>query len=172
MNAPLASDARRLRHIRLLLGFFVVALVVSGLTAFPLRWELRLLNGWFGEETAIGHSFPSLAHWLSHVRQGLETSWTEYPFLAYGTDWLAFAHIVIGIAFFGPLKDPVRNVWVVEWGIIACVLVIPLALICGPIRGIPWGWQLVDCSFGLLGLVPLLVVRRMIRTLEHRSLAC
>jgi hypothetical protein len=52
------------------------------------------------------------------------------------------------------------------------VLVIPLALICGPIRGIPWGWQLLDCSFGLLGVVPLLVVRRMIRKLERPSPAC
>jgi len=89
----------------------------------------------------------------------------QYPFLAYGTDWLAFAHIVIAIAFLGPLKDPVRNTWVVDFGIIACVLVIPLALICGPIRGIPWGWQLVDCSFGVLSLIPLLIVRRMIRDL-------
>jgi hypothetical protein len=58
--------------------------------------------------------------------------------LAYGTDWLAFAHLVIAIAFLGPLKDPVRNIWVVEFGMIACLLVIPLALICGPIRGIPF----------------------------------
>ena len=29
--------------------------------------------------------------------------------IAYGTDWLAFAHITIAVAFLGPLKDPVRN---------------------------------------------------------------
>lgn len=45
---------------------------------------------------------------------------------------------------------------------IACLLVIPLALICGPIRGIPWFWRIVDCSFGVFGLIPLIVARRMI----------
>ena len=90
---------RRLRWIRLVLGFFVVGLVLSGLTAFPLRWELRLLTSWFGDGTTIGNTFPGLAHWLSHVREGLESTAREYPFLAYGTDWLAFAHLVIAVAW-------------------------------------------------------------------------
>ena len=86
----------------------------------------------------------------------------QYPFLAYGTDWLAFAHLVIAAAFWGPIRDPVRNQWVVDFGILACLAVIPLALICGPIRGIPPGWRLVDCSFGVVGLIPLVIVRGMI----------
>ena len=94
--------------------------------------------------------------------KGIETSYGSYSFLAYGTDWLAFAHIMIGIVFLGPLKDPVKNLWVVEFGMIACLLVIPLALVCGPIRGIPWFWRLVDCSFGVFGLIPLALVRRWI----------
>jgi len=160
---------RRLRWIRLVLGFFVVGLVLSGLTAFPLRWELRLLTSWFGDGTTIGNTFPGLAHWLSHVREGLESTAREYPFLAYGTDWLAFAHLVIAVAFLGPLRDPVRNIWVVEFGMIACLMVIPLALICGPIRGIPFCWQLIDCSFGIFGLIPLAIVRRMIRSLDNQQ---
>jgi len=153
---------RRLRYVRLLLGFFVAALVLSGLSAFPLTWELRVLTAWFGEGTAVGTAFPGLAHWLGYVREGLETSARDYPFLAYGTDWLAFAHLVIAVAFIGPLRDPVRNVWVVEFGMIACLMVIPLALICGPIRGIPLWWQLLDCSFGVFGLIPLAVARKLI----------
>ena len=113
------------------------------------------------------NAFPSLAYWLSHVREGLETTARDYPFLAYGTDWLAFAHIVIGIAFIGPLRDPVKNIWVVEFGMIACLLVIPLALICGPIRGIPLYWRLIDCSFGVFGLIPLAIARRMILDIER-----
>ena len=169
MKASNSQDSRRLRQIRLVLGLFVIGLVISGLTAFPLRWELRLLTSWFGEGTAVGAALPGLAHWLAYVREGLETAGREYPFLAYGTDWLAFAHLVIAIAFLGPLKDPVRNIWVVEFGMIACLLVIPLALICGPIRGIPFYWQLIDCSFGVLGLIPLAIVRRMILNLERRT---
>jgi hypothetical protein len=156
------SPARRLRYARILLGLFVFALVLSGLTAFPLVWELRVLTDWFGEGTAIGAAMPGLAHWLERVREGLEYTQREYPFLGYGTDWLAFAHIVIAVAFLGPLRDPVKNIWVVEFGMIACVLVIPLALVCGPIRGIPLGWQLLDCSFGVVGLVPLAIVRKLI----------
>ncbi|SCF41963.1 hypothetical protein [Micromonospora mirobrigensis] len=34
--------------------------------------------------------------------------------MLYGTDWLAFAHLVLAVAFWGPLRDPVRNVWVVQ----------------------------------------------------------
>jgi hypothetical protein len=28
-----------------------------------------------------------------------------------------------------------------------------------PFRGVPIGWRLIDCSFGLLGAVPLIVAR-------------
>jgi hypothetical protein len=87
--------------------------------------------------------------------------------MAYGTDWLAFAHFVIAIAFIGPWRDPVKNVWVIEFGMIACVLVIPFALVMGQIRGIPLGWRLIDCSFGVVGFVPLWFVRRRIHALER-----
>jgi len=109
---------------------------------------------------------PAFAdEWLDHVRAGIEAADRDYPFLFYGTDWLAFAHIVIGLAFIGPLRDPVRNVWVVQWGMLCCVAVIPLALIAGPIRGIPLWWQLADISFGVFGIVPLWIVYRHIRVL-------
>ncbi len=63
-------------------------------------------------------------------------------------------------------RDPVRNIWIVEAGMIACVGVIPLALICGPIRGIPFWWSVIDMSFGVFGVIPLLILRRMIKRLE------
>ena len=59
-----------------------------------------------------------------------------------------------------------RAFWIVEAGMIACAGVIPLALICGPIRGIPFWWSVIDMSFGVFGIIPLLVLRRMIRRLE------
>src|ERR1700722_8448492 len=85
----------------------------------------------------------------SAVRDGLRDSYGRYPWMAYSTDWLAFAHLVIAVFFVGPLVNPVRNVWVLWAGLVACVLVIPLAMICGSIRHIPLGWQLIDCSFGV-----------------------
>ncbi len=49
---------------------------------------------------------------------------------------------------------------------IACAGIIPLALICGPIRDIPFWWSVIDMSFGVFGVIPLLIVRRMIKRLE------
>jgi hypothetical protein len=42
-----------------------------------------------------------------------------------------------------------------EWGMLACLLVVPMALTFGALRAIPWWWRLIDCSFGALGLIPL-----------------
>ncbi|MCL2348931.1 MAG: hypothetical protein FWC50_11825 [Planctomycetaceae bacterium] len=168
-HKPSPEGRRLLFRIRCWLLFFMAALLASGLTAFPLRLELGLLCRWFGEGTFFGGHVPGLTRWLEYVRQGLEYSAEHYPFLAYGTDWLAFAHIVITISFLGPLRDPVRNIWVIQFGMIACLLIVPLALICGPIRGIPFAWQLIDCSFGIFGIVPLVIVYRMTRRLEKQE---
>lgn len=154
-------------RIRLWLIFFIVALLVSGVTAFPLLWEVNILRQWLGSGSAFGAYLPPLAIWIDHVQAGLNDAQARYPFLFYGTDWLAFAHIVIAIAFIGPLRDPVRNIWVIEFGLFACALILPLALVCGPLRGIPFFWQIIDCSFGVFGSVPLLFVRRDILALAR-----
>ena len=87
-------------------------------------------------------------------------------FFFYGYDWLAFAHFMLAILFIGPLKDPVKNKWVIEFGIIACLLIIPFALIAGQLRGIPIWWRLVDCSFGVVGIIPLMICLKKIKQLE------
>ncbi len=159
-------DAKRLTaRIRFILGAFVIALALSGITAFPLVHELRLLNGWFGEGSAWGVRFPGLGQWISLVNSGLRDTNASYPFIQYGSDWLAFAHLVIATVFWGPWKDPVRNAWVIDFGLIACAGIFPLAFICGPIRGIPMYWTLIDCSFGVIGAVPLLLIRRDVKRL-------
>ena len=156
------------RRIRILLCCFVIGLVLSGLTAFPLTWELQILARMMHiPDGANPHDYSGLTAWIATVRNGLIETDAKYPFLAYGTDWLAFAHLVIASAFIGPLKNPVRNIWVLEWAMIACVGVVPLAMICGPIRGIPFGWRLIDCSFGVVGIVPLAIVWRWTKELEQ-----
>lgn len=165
--APL-RNGRLLGRIRIWLLLFIAGLVLSGLTAFPLERELRLLNHWAGvsAEPPAGRE-PALHTWLRRVYSGVEDTNHLYPFMAYGTDWLAFAHLVIAIAFLGPLRDPVRNRWVLVFGVIACAGVIPLALIAGPIRGIPFYWRLIDCSFGLIGAIPPLLCLRYVRQIER-----
>jgi hypothetical protein len=156
------------RRIRLWLLVFIVGLVLSGVTAFPLVWEVNLLARILGVSAGADPAgYDGLRWWIATVQTGLTESDRLYPFLAYGTDWLAFGHLVIAVFFLGPLRDPVRNVWVIQAGMIACALVLPLALICGPIRGIPFGWRLIDCSFGVFGILPLWLCQRDIRALER-----
>ncbi|MDH6181544.1 hypothetical protein M2152_001726 [Microbacteriaceae bacterium SG_E_30_P1] len=159
-----------LTQIRIWLAIFIAALVVSGVTAFPLETELRIGSDIL-QASPAPQWLPGLVQWIEQVRDGLIATNDAYPFLAYGTDWLAFAHLVIAILFIGPWRDPVRNVWVIHWGMIACIAVIPLAIIAGPIRGIPWGWTLIDISFGVFGIIPLLIVLRLIRRLEREQSA-
>jgi len=170
MNPPSPTEERLaiLRKFRGVLGLFILALIMSGITAFPLQRELEAATAIRGlERVAAADAGNGFDRWILTVRDGLRESYARHPWLAYGTDWLAFAHIVIAIFFIGPLVDPVRNVWVLQAGVIACVLVVPLALICGAIRQIPFGWRLIDCSFGFFGAIPLYYCLRLTRALEN-----
>ena len=66
----------------------------------------------------------------------------------------------------GVYQNPVRNKFIVNVGIVACIAVFPLAFICGPIRDIPFYHQVIDCFFGLFGVIPLLYIKYQIRLLE------
>ncbi len=161
-----ASDP--IRAIRFWLLIVIAGLALSGVTAFPLETELHwLLLILRSTPLRPFAEFTHLLPWIDRVYSGLSIMSQHFPFLAYGTDWLAFAHLVIAVAFIGPYRDPVRNEWVITFGLIACAGVIPLALIAGHIREIPIAWRLVDCSFGVFGGIPLLLCRQQIRALEH-----
>lgn len=164
------GEAESLRRIRFWLAAFIVGLVVSGLTAFPLATELRWLAGWVHADGVRPLAqWSGLLQWIEQVSAALSVTDARYPFLAYGTDWLAFAHLTIAVAFIGPFVDPLQNKWVITFGLIACAGVVPLALIAGQVRGIPMGWRLIDCSFGVIGSVPLLVCRRCISVIERNA---
>jgi hypothetical protein len=153
------------RRIKLLTCLFMVGLLLSGATAIPLRAELNLLTSLPG----LGNQSSELGRWLLRVREVVAQTQIRHPFLFYGTDWLAFGHFVIAIAFIGALRDPVRNRWLFDFGLIACLLVIPYALVFGGLRGIPIWWRLIDCSFGVGGFIPMWLCRRWVRELEDAS---
>jgi hypothetical protein len=140
--------------------FFMSVLIISGLTAIPVRSEINFLYRISGD---IGF----VQSWMERLQEGINETADQYPFLFYGFDWLAFAHFVLAILFLGPLRDPVRNKWVIEFGMIACLLIIPFALLAGHFRGIPFWWRLLDCSFGIAGLIPLIICYRKIYKLEQ-----
>lgn len=159
----MTADRRRtlLWRIRAILVFFILALAASGLTAIPVEWELGVIARVLGlPEGAEPAEYTGLSHWIAKVRQGVVETNARYPFIAYGFDWLAFAHVMLAVLFVGALIDPVRNRWLLTFGLIACAAVIPWSYAFGVVRGIPFYWRLIDCSFGVFGAIPLWLARR------------
>lgn len=148
-----------LLRIRILIWIVIIGLFLSGITAFPIETELSLF--------VKPHPDGVLSLWLNKVYEAVKVTNSSYPFLSYGTDWLAFAHLMLAILFIGPLKAPVKNIWVIQFGIIAAVLIFPLAFIAGSVRGIPWFWQLIDGSFGVVTLICLLPCYKYILKLKE-----
>jgi hypothetical protein len=158
------------RRIRWLTGLFIVGLLLSGITAIPLRTELDWLTHVGGFDLSAGEKeMTAVGFWLLNVRHALDVTSEQFPFLFYGTDWLAFGHFVIAVAFIGALRDPVRNRWLYDFGLIACALVIPFALVMGGVRGISFWWRLVDCSFGIFGAMPLWFCRTWAIELDRQK---
>ena len=151
-----------LGRIRWLIAFFIVGLVLSGVTAFPLLHELAIVGRLLGiEEGRARADYTALRFWLATVWEALRAQEMHFPFLGYGTDWLAFGHLVIALFFVPAWHDPVRYRGIFTCGLAACAGVIVIALICGPIRGIPFYWRLLDCSFGVFGSLPLFYALRL-----------
>ena len=165
---PTSQQASARKRFRISLGLFIIGLVLSGVTAFPLLTELKLLSQWLGVGNAVspdGHT--GLTYWILTVRCGLEQTYEKFPWIAYGTDWLAFAHLMIAAFFVHPWLHPTTSRPTLYAGIFACGAVIPLALICGPLRGIPFYWRLIDCSFGIFGVLPLLYCLRQLNRMQR-----
>jgi hypothetical protein len=154
---------KSIRSVRRLLLFFMIVLFLSGLTAIPIEAELTFLLKIFSSPT-------QLHYWLEKVLSAYKNVNHDTPFLLYGYDWLAFAHFILAILFIGPYRDPIKNIWVIQFGLIACVLIFPLAFIAGALRGIPIGWRLIDCSFGVLGFLPLWICYKKTRQLTFKNL--
>ena len=161
MNEKVINQLKK--RIKVWIVLFIVGLVVSGITAFPVEAQLSFL---------VKHLsyFPEFLHdWINEVYIGIVSTNESFPFISYGTDWLGFAHIVIAVAFIGPYINPVKNIWVIQFGMIACLMVIPFAFIAGYLRDIPFYWRLIDISFGIFGFIPLYFTYRNIKKLEQLS---
>jgi hypothetical protein len=141
---------------RLALGIFILGLVLSGISALPLQSETAILA------RCLGGAGP-LGDFVSRVHSALLETYSRFPFFGYGTDWLGFGHFVIAMFFLLPFIDPMKYRAVLYLGLVACAGVIVLALIAGPIRGIPFFWTLIDCSFGIFGAIQLLYCLRLTR---------
>lgn len=148
------------RKIKIIIVIFMLFLALSGLTAIPVKTEIVWL------QNTVPSSWTTIQEFLAIIHKALYECNT---IILYGFDWLAFAHLVIAVLFLGVLRDPVRNIWVVEFGMMACILILPFAFIMGNERGVPMWWQLIDCSFGVFGIIPLWYARKLIRVLERQQ---
>ncbi len=146
-----------MKTIRKHLVLFMLILMLSGITAFPLKGEIDFMYEHI-------HSFPAMfSEWIITLYQNIHAT---PDVMLYGTDWLAFAHIIIALFFIPVFLDPPKYKINIYVGICACVLVFPLAFVCGPVRNIPFFHQLIDCSFGLVGMLYLLFILKQINKLN------
>ena len=146
-----------MKTIRLHLSVFILLLIISGITAFPITTEINYLF-------AVRNAFPLFfTQWIEQLHASIHQT---PDVMLYGTDWLAFAHIIISLFFIPVYSNPIQHKVNIYIGMIACVLVFPLAFICGPIRGIPFFHQIIDCLFGLLGVLYLYFILKKINQLQ------
>jgi hypothetical protein len=155
---------------RLSLGIFILGLIISGLTTFPLRSELALLTRIFGASSlSDSNHLSGFSHWISFVNSGLRETYSHFPFFGYATDWLGFGHLVIAAFFILPLIWPQQYRGVLFVGLAACGGVLVTAFVSGPFREIPIYWRLIDCSFGIVGAIPLVYCLCLDKQLENRA---
>lgn len=149
-----------------MLAIVAIGLFISGVTVWPAVTELKTGVHYIwgdGPGTGVIHSF------VLQAIAGLEYVHEHYRFMLYAHDWLAFAHVSLAILFLGAMRDPVRNVWVVQYGLITCALIPILAGICIPLRGLPMAWFWIDFAFAPAAALPLWIALRDIRNAEKSA---
>jgi len=150
----------QLTRAKWMLAIVSLGLFVSGVTVWPAIAELKLaVSLLWGDAASVG----GLHEFVLEIIAALEAVNRDYPYLMYGYDWLAFAHVCLAILFAGAIRDPVRNIWVVQCGLIMCALVPVLACVCIPLRGIPYYWFFIDAAFAPGAAIPLFIALRDIK---------
>jgi hypothetical protein len=162
-----AGERAVLRRVRVMLGIVAAGLFVSGMTCYFLPWELRtVIDAVWGRGEGARTWMPQMHAFILKMEQAVLLVRRDYPELFLGTDYLGFAHVLLAILFFGAMRDPARNIWVIQFGLIASVLVIPAAFFFGSLRGAPFLHYLVDSSFGTGAVIFLYAAYRGARSLE------
>lgn len=157
-----------LLRYRISLAVFIFGLIVSGIAAFALEMETAILRRILPLNPPLDPYsilFP-LRAFIFTTHHAIHEAYIQSPIFAYGSDCLGFAQLIIAAFFLLPFVDPVRYRAILHVGLIACTGVIIVALISGPIRGIPFSWRLIDCSFGITGAIPLLYCLRLTKKID------
>jgi len=160
-NTANRQREKSLKVIRLMLAIVAAGLVLAGLTTFWLPWEVtRLLDVVFQRSSTAVPFFSTEYRMLLQVEKGLQYLQQNFPQFFLGTDYLGFAHIMFALLFIGAIRDPLKNLWTIQFGMIAAALVIPGAFVFGTVRGLPVMHYFIDASFGIGAIIPFYIALR------------
>ena len=151
---------RNEKHISVFLKVFIAVLILSGLCYFSLPFLSKKILS-FIDAFGIRGELYSFAMKLIQAANYNEA---HYPFMGYSTDLLGFAHLTFALLFGGAVMDPNKNEWVIRFGLMVCVLLIPTVLLAGWVREIPIIWRVVNCFFGVFGFALLFKVFKMVKS--------
>jgi hypothetical protein len=160
------DERNLLKRIRIFLIIFALGLIFALHTVVVVQPETGLFVRYLGHGTFMDSVLPFVSDWVEHLHLAISDTYQKYPVIAYCMDWLSFACVVFVIFIYGAIKDPVRNVWIVQVFLAACALACLLPFIAGPFRGIPIFWRMIDGSFGFLGFFWLWIPYRWIKEIS------
>ncbi|MCF7958786.1 MAG: hypothetical protein K9M57_10095 [Phycisphaerae bacterium] len=161
------SDQQKiLRKIRIWLVIFFLGLLFSLHTVFFVEAESAFMAKHFGAGTAMAERLPVVSGWVDKMHWSVSETYKAYPVMAYCMDWLSYACVIFAIFIIGAIKDPVRNIWVIQVYMLACILGALLPFVAGPFREVPLFWRFIDGSFGVMGFFILLFPYRLVRKIQ------
>lgn len=163
-------DAKKtLRVIRVCLVLFFLGILFGLHTVVFVEVETALFAKFLGRGTWMAQTLPVVSTWIDTLYVSITESYRAYPVMAYCMDWLSYACIVFALFIVGAIRDPVRNVWIIQVYLAGCVLASLLPWVVGPMRGVPVFWRVLDGSFGVMGFMILFVAYRLTRRLEREA---
>jgi len=162
-----AQRERRLGIAQAMLTIVAGGLLLSGLSIYiPALQGGQIVNAILQR---LFDSTPSIAP----VYQALAIQTFDFQMvsgkhlqLMLDNDWLGFAHFMLAVLFLGAIRDPCRNLWVTQFGLISAVSLVPAAFFFGALRGAPFLHLCIDAGFGAAAFVPLYVGYRQLRMLR------
>jgi len=162
----MSNQEKDLFRVRVYLSVVLVGILFSCQMILFVEPEIQWIDKAIGQSPFVVQHFPQLSDWIGVLRVSVTETYQKYPVMAYCMDWLAFAHVFIAVALLGAIRNPVQNVWVVKTALITTLLMIPFTFISGGIRGIPCYWLLLDSSFAMIAILPLVLALRGIKRLR------
>lgn len=152
-------------RIRALLILFIIGLIFSFQMILFVEPEIVWISKTFGTESTLGQFLPAVAQWVEVLELSITDTYAKYPAIAYCMDYLALSQLVIALFIAGAVKDPVKNIWIINAALLSCIIMLPFAYLSGCIRGIPTFLTTVDASFAILGIIPLLIAKYYIKAI-------